>query len=95
MKRLIVAVSATLFAVAAGAASDYDIYHGFAEGNSDLSTGDRLGSMSAVRPGVGDHYQGIGRANPDLFESSYKSVPRSSGHPDIYNGFDEGNSDLN
>lgn len=94
MKRLIAAVFATLFAAAVGAVDDFDIYHGFADGNSDLYSGDWAGSVSAIRPAVGDHYQGLGKGNPDLFSGTSDGNIRHSEFPDIYHGFADGNPDL-
>ena len=93
MKRLITAVSATLFAAAVGAVDDSNIYYGFSDGNPDLSTGDQLRSVSAVRPGIGDHYQGWGDGNSDLFSGTMGSAARSE-YPDIYHEFGDGNPDL-
>jgi hypothetical protein len=94
MKRLITAIFATLFAAAVGAVDDSDIYGGFADGNSDLSTGARTASVSALRPGVGDHYLGWGDGNGDLFSGTENSTSGSSKSLDIYHGFADGNSDL-
>ena len=94
MKRLITAIFATLFAAAVGAVDDSDIYGGFADGNSDLFTGTGTASVSASRPGVGDHYQGWSKGNGDLFSGTEGSTSSSSESLDIYHGFADGNSDL-
>jgi len=93
MKRLIIAISATLFTAAAGAADDSAVYHGFADGNPDLSTAGQTTSVSAMRPGVGDHYQGWGEGISDLFAGA-DGGSDSSGNSDIYHGFADDNPDL-
>ena len=85
-----------------GAATDAEIYHGFADGNPDLST--EYGSVSMTtgsQPGVGDSFDTYGawaKGNPDL----YSSIEGRSDHSDrtrpddfdIYHGIAEGNPDL-
>ncbi len=94
MKTIIITAAAALFAANIGAA---EIYHGLAEGNSDLST-QRVSAEDfvGVQPSVGDsidRYHGWADGNPDLFKSE-RSGPTDSGNsPDIYMGLG-GNPDL-
>jgi len=73
-----------------------DVYHGLADGNSDLSwdrpqATERMG----VQPGIGDRidvYRGLASGNADLFHT----VGDDQGggvRPDIYQGF-AGSPDL-
>jgi hypothetical protein len=93
MKTIII-TAAALIAANIGAA---EIYHGLAEGNSDLST-QRVSAEDfvGVQPSVGasiDRYHGWADGNPDLFKSE-RSGPTDSGNsPDIYTGLG-GNPDL-
>ncbi len=81
MKKSIIAISALLFTGAAGAASDWEIYRGFAPGNPDLSTGSTYKSVaSAVQPGIGS-------------STGTRSHSPATDY-DIYRGFASGNSDL-
>ncbi|MBA1445934.1 MAG: hypothetical protein M3H12_17785 [Chromatiales bacterium] len=81
MKRSIIAISALLFAGTAGAASDWEIYRGFAPGNPDLSTGSTYKSVAtAVQPGIGS-------------STGTRSHSPATDY-DIYRGFASGNSDL-
>ena len=94
MKTIVTAIAATFFA--AGVSAD-SIYHGFAQGNPDLS-GERAKSaqVTAVQPGVGDsfdRYHGWADGNPDLFRDT-SSSSRPSQSPDFYGTFDDGNADL-
>ena len=92
MKRLLAVIASSFFAAGISAA---DIYHGFGDGNSDL-TNQRLSAddFTGVQPGVGDsvqRYQGWAEGNPDLFKAS--GTTNSTNDPNIYMGVSE-NPDL-
>ena len=92
MKRLLAVIASSIFAAGVSAA---DIYHGFGDGNSDLTT-QRLSAedFTGVQPGVGDsvaRYQGLAEGNPDLFKAS--GTTKSTDDPDIYMSV-SGNPDL-
>ena len=93
MKTLIVTAAVVLFTT--GAYAD-DVYHGLADGNSDLFDQHRSGeSMAAVQPGIGDNfdrYWGLADGNPDLFKRGQDSGIASD-DPQIYQGFRD-NPDL-
>ena len=80
MKAMIITIALTIFAGTAAAASDHDVYAGFAK-NPDL--GHDMTHMQA--PGASQRSMG-----------DYDSAQRSSGttRADIYRGFEEGNPDL-
>ena len=70
MKTIVTTIAATLLTVSVSAA---DIYHGFGDGNADLSPqrGYAAG-FAGVQPGVGggiDRYHGFADGNPDLFHT--------------------------
>ena len=94
MKTIIAAIAATLFTASVSAAG---VYHGLAEGNSDLSN-PRLTAedFAGVQPGIGDgvdRYQGWADGNPDLFKADRGGPTNSGVAPDIYQGV-AGNPDL-
>lgn len=94
MKTIFTTVAATLFAANINA---IEIYHGLAEGNSDLST-QRLSAADfvGVQPSVGDsvdRYHGWADGNPDLFKSDPSNPTDTGDDPDIYRGA-SGNPDL-
>jgi hypothetical protein len=94
MKTIISAAAAVLFT--AGVHAD-DVYHGLAEGNSDLFDRHQpVDTMAPVQPSVGDgfdRYQGLGDGNADLFKGDGSLQRESTGRPDIYMNA-SGNSDL-
>ena len=94
MKIIITAAAAILFA--AGVHAD-DVYHGLAQGNSDLFDRHQpVDSMAAVQPSVGDSFdrcQGLGDGNTDLFRGDGSLERESTGRPDIYMNV-SGNPDL-
>lgn|GEM_PF-4964025 len=87
MKKLITPIVALFFAGGVYAATDAEIYHGFAEGNMDLASDTAYGTQSsAVQPGIGsgvgmhhsgdvDHliYRGFEVNNPDLWSGGSSS----------------------
>ncbi len=94
MKTAITTIAATLFAANVSAT---EIYHGLANGNSDLST-QRVSAEDfvGVQPSVGDsvdRYRGWADGNPDLFKSNQSSPTDSGERPDIYMNL-RGNPDL-
>ena len=80
MKTIITAIAASLFTAGVSAA---DIYHGLAEGNSDLSPwAAEAHDFTGVQPSVGDsfdRYHGFADGNPDLFQPLGR-MPREIGH---------------
>lgn len=85
MKQTLVTITALLFAGSLQAASDVEVYHGFAAGNPELSTDGQSArttevAMIAAQPAIGSSARGFGN---DPFSQ------RS-----IYNGFEVGNPDL-
>ena len=85
MKQTLVTITALLFAGSLQAASDVEVYHGFAAGNPELSTDGQSArttevAMIAAQPAIGSSVRGFGN---DPFSQ------RS-----IYNGFEVGNPDL-
>jgi len=100
--KVVTATASLVLAGSVGAATDAEIYHGFADGNPDISTEVESVSMAAgVQPGVGDRfgsYRDWAKGNPDLYSSVDGSPDHgdrtSSGDLDIYRGFGEGNPDL-
>lgn len=96
------AITATASLVLVGsvsAATDAEIYHGFADGNPDLSTEFGSGSVTtSVQPGVGDSYRDWAKGNPDLYSGtgvrSDRTDRTSPADFDIYHGIAEGNPDL-
>lgn len=81
MKVLITPIAAVFFAGAVSAATDAEIYHGFAEGNNDLASDTVYDTQrSAVQPGIGGGT-----------DSMRRSV--ATDHL-IYRGFEVGNNDL-
>lgn len=102
MKRLIAAIATTMLTLMvsnAGAESDH-VYHGFAQGNSDLSQwGTRDDGMTGVQPGIGDSAATDRSSRSDrgrLFSTKggagSNMDDRGTGLPSIYGGF--GGSDL-
>ncbi len=93
MKIMLTAFVIALFATAVTAG---DVYHGLANGNSDLF--DQHGPADhpiPVQPSVGDgfqRYQGLADGNPDLFKSGPVDSTRSE-DPRVYMGF-SGNPDI-
>ena len=81
-------ITATAFALFATAAAADDVYHGLAEGNTDLfAEHTQIEQYAGVQPGVGDsfdRYQSFGDGNTDLFKST--DVPNAAGgdRPDVY-----------
>ncbi len=100
--KVVTATAPLLLAGSVGAATDAEIYHGFAGGNPDISTEVESVSMTtSVQPGVGDRfgsYREWAKGNPDLYSSvggrQDRSDRTSSADLDIYHGFGEGNPDL-
>ena len=93
-KTIIATAAAALFAANVSAV---EIYHGFADGNEDLSP-QRVGAEDfvGVQPSVGDsvsRYHGWDEGNSDLFKGDGRQSRTSTGRPDIYSGF-SGNPDL-
>ena len=85
MKQSLATIAAMLFAGSLQAASDVDVYHGFAAGNPDLSSDAHSVrttdvAMIGAQPTIGSGARGFGS---DPFSQ------RS-----IYNGFEMGNPDL-
>lgn len=81
MKKLLIPVAAIFFTGAVNAATDQEIYHGFAKGNLDLSTGSVTSvTRTAMQPGIGAG-AGLSRSN-------------KASDNDIYHGFEHGNPDL-
>ena len=94
MKTILTTAAAALFAANVGAV---EIYHGLAEGNTDLAT-PRLSAedFAGVQPSIGDsvsRYQGVDAGNPDLFKRDGSQSRPSTGRPDIYMNA-SGNPDL-
>ena len=98
MRRLMLAVTAFLFATAVGAEDADGIYNGFSAGNPDLFADSvPMDEMAAMQPRIGggvDIYRGFDGGNPDLFTSPDNRGERDSGPPDVYHGFEVGNPDL-
>ncbi len=100
--RAITATASLVLVGTVSAATDAEIYHGFADGNPDLST--EYGSDSvttSVQPGVGnsfDSYRDWVKGNPDLYSGKGIRSDRTDRTPpadfDIYHGIAEGNPDL-
>ncbi|MCF7984481.1 MAG: hypothetical protein K9L70_08770 [Thiohalocapsa sp.] len=91
MQRILLAIAAVVLSASAGAGH---VYHGIAEGDSDLygyGPGDE--QVSGVQPGVGsfDVYGGFGEGNSDLFPPQNRggaAVDRPDRDlPRIYNEF--------
>ena len=69
MKQALATITAILFAGSVQAASDFEVYHGFAVGNSDLSTevGTMRHRLSDPRLGFDALvYNGFEQGNPEL-----------------------------
>ena len=94
MKTSITTAAAALFAANVSAV---EIYQGFAEGNSDLSTVRVSASdFTGVQPSIGDsvsRYHGWDEGNSDLFKGDGSQERESTGRPDIYMNT-SGNPDL-
>jgi hypothetical protein len=94
MKTIITAAAAALFAANVSAV---EIYHGFADGNSDVTTQHvSANDYTGVQPSIGDsvsRYQGWADGNPDLFKKVGTQERPSTGRPDIYMNV-SGNPDL-
>lgn len=100
--KVITATASLVLVGSVSAATDAEIYHGFADGNPDLST--EFGSDSvttSVQPGIGDSFDSYHdwvRGNPDLYSGkgvrSDRTDRTSSADFDIYHGIAEGNPDL-
>ena len=98
MKTTIVSLSMLLFVGVVHAASDVEIYHGFAQGNPDLSS-DVITQIPSSRHRVTDIdiYHGFAKGNPDLSSDIVTQIPYSRHRVtdnDIYHGFEVGNPDL-
>ncbi len=78
MKMLVTSVSTLLFVGSVCAATDAEIYHGFAMGNPDLST--ETSTSAAGQAGIGSD------------SGNYRTVGATSN--DIYHGFEMDNADL-
>ncbi|MCG6860770.1 MAG: hypothetical protein LJE70_05760 [Chromatiaceae bacterium] len=94
MKTIIITAAAALFATNVSAV---EIYHGFAEGNADLSP-QRVSAndFAGVQPSIGDRvsrYHGWADGNPDLFKADRSGPNGAVSDPDIYMGLG-GNPDL-
>jgi hypothetical protein len=94
MKTIVTAAAAALFAANVSAV---EIYHGLANGNSDLSP-QRLSAdvFTGIQPSIGDNvdrYQGFADGNTDLFKGEGSQERPSTGRPDIYMNASE-NPDL-
>ena len=94
MKTIITTAAAALFAANVGAV---EIYQGFADGNSDLTT-QRVATsdFAGAQPSIGDgvsRYQGWAEGNPDLFKADRSGSSGSTSDPDIYMDLG-GNPDL-
>ena len=94
MKTIITAAATALFAANVSAV---EIYQGFADGNSDLTT-QRVSAndFAGVQPSIGDsvsRYQGWDEGNSDLFKADGTQERASTGRPDIYMNV-SGNPDL-
>jgi hypothetical protein len=94
MKTILITAAAALFAANVSAV---EIYHGLADGNTDLST-PRVSAedFTGVQPSVGDsvsRYHGWDEGNSDLFRGDGTQERASSGRPDIYMNVSE-NPDL-
>ena len=92
--KTIITAAAALFAANVSAV---DIYQGWGEGNSDLTT-QRVSAEDfvGVQPSIGDsveRYRGFGDGNPDLFKRDGSQERASTGQPDIYMNV-SGNPDL-
>lgn len=94
MKTIITAAAAALFAANVSAV---EIYHGLADGNTDLSVPRATAEdFTGVQPSIGDsvdRYQGFADGNTDLFKGDGRVERDSTGRPDIYMGLG-GNPDL-
>ena len=81
MKKILIPVAVIFFTGAVNAATDEEVYHGFAKGNSDLATSPAFASTrTAVQPGIG---AGVGHSRANKATDN-----------DIYRGFERGNPDL-
>ena len=91
MKEITAILSSMLIVGSVSAASDADVYHGWAKGNPDLATeAPTENTVSGVQPGVGEafgHYGIWGAGNPELTLDIQGVARSSSGFPDIYGGF--------
>ena len=108
MKTILAVCTSLVFVGSVSAATDAEIYHGFADGNPDLSTDIKADDAwpTGVQPGVGDRfdlYHGLSDNNPDLYpsvgEQSLMAGMRTGGAPEfgdshVYHGFEVGNPDL-
>ena len=101
MKKITSTAAVMFFASTLHAATDTEIYHGFANGNPDLQTGGTPSmTHTAVQPGIGsstgqmrskrvsDHqiYRGFERGNPDLYSGSTHSGYSVAAVPGIGSG---------
>ncbi|MEN8177754.1 MAG: hypothetical protein ABFS39_03960 [Pseudomonadota bacterium] len=81
MKKLMTPIALLVFVGSLNAATDAEIYHGFAKGNPDLETGATYEiARSAVQPGIGSGSDGM--------------RSRVASDNQIYHGFERGNPDL-
>ena len=102
LTKLVTATVPLVLAGTAGAATDAEIYHGFADDNPDISTEvESVSTATSVQPGVGDRfdsYRDWAKGNPDLYSRvvgrPHHSDRTSLPDLDIYHGFGEGNPDL-
>ena len=101
MKKLISSVALVFIAGTANAATDSEVYHGFAKGNPDLETGSAYAiTRTAVQPGIGSStgmmrtrglsdnqiYHGFERGNPDLYSGSSQTDYSVASVPGIGSG---------
>jgi hypothetical protein len=92
--KTIITAAAALFAANVSAV---DIYQGWGEGNSDLTT-QRVSAEDfvGVQPSIGDsvsRYHGWAEGNPDLFKADRSGPSGAGSDPDIYMSL-SGNPDL-
>ncbi len=81
MKKILSSVVLMFFAGTLNAATDAEIYHGFAKGNPDLETDvNQQLVRTAVQPGTGSRSHDVGQS---VMTDNF-----------IYHGFEKGNPDL-
>jgi hypothetical protein len=93
MTKYAIAFAATFFTASVTAGN---VYQGLAQGNPDLSSGDRTAAgVVGIQPGVGDSfdiYNGLADLNDDLF-GTIVDTKQNGPRPDIYHNL-RGNPDL-
>ena len=95
MKQTTAILSSILIVGSVHAASDADVYQGWAKGNPDLSTevpSYQASAAVAGQPGIGDsvdHYGSWGKGNPELTLGVPDAAPDNSRFPDVYGSFSE------